>query len=188
MTTQAAVSGNPYKNNGGTVIKGGNATTTTGSPFTSNKSLIDMAVVTPYGSQIALSSGSTGSSGNVGTFKSLTSGTFAYRMVAGRYIMKRATAFVNGSASTFLTSGASESAERTMNPAVLETGRTLGSGATASFDVFTGTLTKGGNYGGSMSWGTDNEARPTNAVPGELAYKTSAKLPVADEYAPKYAP
>ena len=194
MTTvyQAAISGNAYKNNGGTVKKAGSADTVNG-PITKSRTLMDDAVTTSYGSKVVLSSGSTGSSGNLGTASAFTN--FAYKMLPGYYIMKKNTQFVNGSANTLLTSCASSSAENTRNPAYLESTRTLGSGVTSSFNPFTGVFTKGGNAGGLTTFinpiggGTaaDSAARPTNAVPGELAYKTGAPLPVADEYAPKTA-
>ena len=194
MSTQAAVSGQATKNRGGTIKKAGSANTTTG-PITKSRTLMDDAVTTNYGAKVALSSGAAYSSGNVGTFAALTSGTFAYNMVAGRYIMKKRTHYVNGTASTLLTSCASSSAENAKNPAVLETSRTLGSGVTTSFDVITGTLTKGGNYGGLSTYHNinsetyvDSGARPTNAIPGEIAYKTGAKLPIADDYQPRTAP
>ena len=189
MSTQAAISGNPYKNNGGTVIKGGSVTTTVGNPFTKSRTLMDNAVTTGYGAQVSLSSGSTGSSGNVGTFKALTSGTFGYNMVAGRYVMKRSCGYINGTANTLLLSGASDSAERHLNPALITTAVPYGSGATASYNLLTGVFTKGGGAGNRYSFaGTaplDDAARPTYAVPGELTYKTGAKLPVQDEYKPK---
>lgn len=181
MSTQAAVSGNATKNNGGTVKKAGNANTTTG-PITSTRSLMDDARTTQYGSKVVLSSGSTGSSGNVGTFNALTN--FAYQMVAGRYIMKRNTSYVNGSSSTFLNSGAADAGFRRPIPK-LETTRQLGSGWLTSWSYETGAITKGSNAGNASSFGNDDAARPSDATPGELSYKTGAKLPVQDEYAPR---
>jgi hypothetical protein len=186
MSTQAAVSGQPYKNNGGVMKKAGSANTAIGNPITKSRTLMDDAVTTPYGAKVVLSSGSTGSSGNVGTFKSLTN--FAQQMLPGHYIMKKRTFFVNGSANSYLTSCASESSERMRAIPYLESTRTYGSGVSTSFNPFTGQLTKGGNAGGLASFGNDHAARPTDAIPGELVYKTGAKLPVQNDYAPKYAP
>jgi hypothetical protein len=182
MSTQAVTSG-AARNNGGTVKKAGNANTTTG-PITVSRTLIDDAIRNRYGARVALSSGSTGSSGNVGTFNAIT--TFAYDMVAGRYIMKKATPFVNGVASTLLTTGASDfSGGPKGNPPLLETARALGSGYLTSWDYETGAITKGANAGGTMSFGNDHAARPSDATPGELQYKTGAKLPVEDDYQPR---
>ena len=182
MAQQAAVSGQPYTNNGGTVKK---ATATSG-PITSVRTLLDDAVTTPYGSKVALSSGVAASSGNLGTFSAMT--TFAYKQVAGQYLIKKSNSYVNGVAHTLLNSCASSSSERMRAIPFLESARVYGSGVNTSWNYETGAITKDVNAGQSVSFGTDAEARPTNAVPGELAYKTGAKLPVADEYKPKTAP
>jgi len=187
MSTQAAVTGNAYKNKGGTIKKAGNANTTTG-PITSSRSLMDDATRTGYGPAIALSSGSTGSSGNVGTASAFTN--FAYNMVAGRYIMKKNTSHINGSASTLLTSCAADVGIRRSIPK-LETTRALGSGYLTSWDYETGAITKGANAGQSTEFkqngGTlsDTAATPTDAIPGELSYKTGAALPTDDDYKPR---
>lgn len=185
MSVTTAVSGNPYKNNGATMKKAGNANTTTG-PITVSRTLRDDATTSPYGAKIALSSGSTGSSGNVGTAKALTSGSFAYPNTAGEYIMRKRTRYVNGSGNTLLTSCASDVGIRRSIPK-LETTRAMGSGYLTSWDYETGAITKGANAGAEVSFGSDGAARPTNAVPGELAYKTGAKLPVEDDYKPRTA-
>ena len=182
MSTQAVTSGSAV-NNGGTIKKAGNANTTTG-PITATRTLMEDAVRTTYGAQVKLSSGSTGSSGNLGTANAFTN--FAYQMVPGRYIMKKSTGYVNGSANTLLTSCAADVGIRRAIPK-LETTRAMGSGYLTSWDYETGAITKGANAGGVTSFGSDNAASPTDAVPGELAYKTGAKLPVADEYKPKTA-
>jgi len=183
MSTQKAVTANDIKNNGGTMKKAGNANTTTG-PITSVRTLRDDAVKSPYGAKVALSSGSAGSSGNVGTHNAFTN--FAYQNVAGEYIMRKRTRYVNGSANTLLTSCASDVGIRRAIPR-LETTRAMGSGYLTSWDYVTGVITKGANAGGVTSFGTDEAARPTDAIPGELAYKTGAKLPVEDDYKPRTA-
>ena len=130
MSVQAAVTGQPYKNNGGVMKKAGSADTSAGQPITKSRTIMDDAVTTPYGSKVVLSSGSTGSSGNIGTFNAKT--TFAYKMVPGRYIMKKRTAYVNGVANDYLTSGASESSERMRAIPFIESARSLGSGVSTS--------------------------------------------------------
>ena len=183
MSTQAVTSGSP-RNNGGTMKKAGN--TLAGSPITATRTLMDDASPggLSYGTKVVLSSGSTGSSGNVGTANAITN--FAYQMVAGRYIMKKNTAYVNGTASTLLTSCASDvGGGGPVNPAYLETTRALGSGAITSWDYETGAITKGANAGAVVSFGADHAARETDAEPGELQYKTGAKLPVEDDYKPR---
>jgi hypothetical protein len=190
---QAAVSGQPTKNKGGTVKKAGAANTTTG-PITKTRTLMQDAVTTPYGTNVALSSGAAYSSGNLGTFNAKT--TFAYQQAKGSYLMKRYTQKVNGVADTYLTSGASSSSERMRAIPSLEAARSLGSGVSTSWDYETGAITKGTGAGESRSFvnpigggaSLDSAARPTNAVPGELTYKTGAKLPVNNDYKPKTAP
>lgn len=183
---QKAVSGNNYHNDGSTIVKAGNIAST--SRVTQNFTLLEStANPLSYGAKVSLSSGTAKSSGNLGTFNAKT--TFAYKEVAGRYIVKKYTNYVNGVADTSMNSCAANYRGRARKPIpYLETTRTLGSGVTASFNPFTGTLTKGGNAGGSASFGQDHAARPTNATPGELQYKTGAVLPKQDDYKPKYSP
>lgn len=179
MATQAAITGNAYKNNGGVMKKAGNANTTTG-PITRSRTLMDDATAITYGSQVKQSS-------TVGTFSAMT--TFAYQMVAGRYIMKKNTPYVNGVANTLLTSCASD-VSQSRNPAVLERTRVLGSGYLTSWDYETGAITKGANAGQTTSFRSDHAANPTNARPGELVYKTGSPTPTdwQDDYKPRTNP
>jgi hypothetical protein len=93
-------------------------------------------------------------------------------------------------------SGASDSSGRMRPIPYLETARSLGSGVSTSWNYATGAITKGAGAGESRAFinpvggGTcsDSAARPTNAVPGELTYKTGAKLAKADDYKPKVSP
>lgn len=178
MSTQSAISGNATKNNGGVVKKGGKVDTS--GPITKVRTLMDDAVITSYGAKVALSSGSTGSSGNLGTYNSMTN--FAYNMVAGRYIMKKSHSYTNGSSDSTLNTGASDFGHV---PAAIESTRVYGSGVDQSFDIYTGSLTKGDSAGRTASFGTDEAFDPSDAVPGELAYKTGALEPVQDEYKPR---
>lgn len=180
MATQAVTSGAAV-NNGGTIKKAGNANTTTG-PITQSRTLLDDAFTTGYGAKVVLSSGSAGSSGNVGTASAFTN--FAQPMTEGVYLMRKYTTSINGGAVTdFLTSCASDVGIRRSIPKK-ETARQLGSGYLTSWDYETGAITKGSNAGLTTSFGNDDAARPTADVPGELTYKTGAKLPVQDEYKP----
>lgn len=178
MSTQAVTSGASV-NNGGTVKKAGNVDTT--GPITTSRTLMDDAVVTPYGAKVS-EAVSPSSSGNIGTFSAMTN--FAYEMQAGRYIMKKHSQYVNGIANDILEScgGASKHARAIPK---LETTRALGSGHLTTWDYETGAISKGANAGSEVDFGNDHAARPTNAVPGELAYKTGAKLPIEDEYKPR---
>ncbi len=185
MAQQAAVSGQPYKNDGATVKKAGAASTTTG-PITKSRTLMDDAITTPYGTKVSLSSGAAYSSGNLGTFNAKTN--FSYNRPKGQYLFKKGAQNVNGTANVFTISCASSSSERMRAIPYMESARSLGSGVSTSWDYETGAITKGTGAGESRSFGTDAEAHPSNALPGELAYKTGAKLPVTDEYYPKTAP
>lgn len=184
---QAAVSGQPYKNDGGTVKKAGAANTTTG-PITKTRTLRDDALTTPYGQKVALSSGEAYSSGNLGTFNAKT--TFAYQQAKGQYLMKKYTQKVNGVADTYLSTCASSSSERMRAIPYLEAARSLGSGVSTSWNYETGAITKGNGAGESRSFGQDHAARPTNAVPGELVYKTASQTYTdwQADYKPKTAP
>jgi hypothetical protein len=184
---QAAVTGQPIKNKGGTVKKAGSANTTTG-PITSSRTLMQDAITTSYGAKITLSSGEAHSSGNLGTFNAKT--TFAYQQVKGQYLMKKYTSRVNGVADSLMSSCASSSSERMRSIPFLETARSLGSGVSTSWNYETGAITKGDGAGESRSFGTDHAARPTNAVPGELTYKTASQTYTywQDDYQPKTAP
>jgi hypothetical protein len=185
MSQQAAVSGNVTKNKGGTVLKAGNIASN--SPITNNFTILEsVAKTSSYGSKVVLSSGSTGSSGNIGTASAMT--TFAYKQVPGRYIIRKDCDYVNGVANTTLNSCASSSSERMRAIPYIESARSLGSGVSTTWNYETGAITKGDGAGESRSFGADYAARPTNAVPGELTYKTGAKLAKADDYKPKVSP
>jgi len=189
MSTQAVTSG-AAKNNGGVIKKAGNATTTAGSPVTVTRTLMQDAMRTQYGAAVSLSSGSAGSSGNVGTANAIT--TFAYRQVAGQYIMKKNHAFINGVANTLLNSCAGDfvGGGHGSISGRTERERALGSGYLTSWDYETGAITKGANAGGLISFGQDHAARPSNATPGELVYKTGSQTPTdwQDDYKPRTNP
>ncbi len=187
MAQQAAVSGQPYKNDGATVKKAGAASTTTG-PITKSRTLMDDAITTPYGTKVSLSSGTAYSSGNLGTFNAKTN--FAYKQGAREFLVKKGAQNVNGTANVFTSSCASSSSERMRAIPYLETARSLGSGVSTSWDYETGAITKGTGAGESRSFGTDHAARPTNSVPGELVYKTASQTysDWQDDYKPKTAP
>lgn len=182
---QAAVSGNSYKNNGGTVKKAGNYSSTTG-PITASRTLMDDAIITQYGSKVQLSSGTAYSSGNLGTASAMT--TFAYPNQAEKFIMKKVTTEVNGVSNTFLQSCAAGIAGQGRNPASLTVIRVLGSGVGTTWDYETGAITKSASAGTTSNLGSDYAAGSGITVPGYLAYKTGAFLPVRDSYEPRTSP
>jgi len=199
MATQAAVTGNATKNAGGTVLKAG--AISSNSPITNNFTILESVAKTPsYGSKVTLSSGTAYSSGNLGTFNAYS--TFAYKQTTGtgRWIMPKVCSFVNGvaipAAMRGWANGASSSSEKMRSIPYIESARSLGSGVSTSWDAETGAITKGAGAGESRAFinpiggGTcsDSAARPTNAVPGELTYKTGKKLAVSDDYKPRTSP
>ena len=184
MATQTATGAGSTRNNGGTIVAAGNVNTTSG-PVKVDLSLLEQAVDDDkYGSKVVLSSGTAGSSGNLGTAEPVSAGTFAYTQVAGAYVMRRQSTTIGGVANTTLNTGASDYGTR-QNPLVLETTRTYGSGVTQSWNYVTGAITKGGNSGGTADFGTDEAARPTNAIPGELVYMQGALVPNQADYKPR---
>ena len=184
MATQTATGSGPTRNNGGTIVAAGNVNTTSG-PVKVDLSLQEQAVQDDeYGSKVVLSSGTSGSSGNLGTYTPVSAGTFAYQQVAGTYLMRRQSTTIGGVANTTLNSGASDYGTR-KNPLLLETTRTYGSGVTQSWNYVTGAITKGGNAGGLASFSNDHAARPTAAIPGELVYMYGAIVPQQADYKPR---
>jgi hypothetical protein len=118
--------------------------------------------------------------------------TFNYKQKPGEYLMIKEANFVNGVAIPAgmkgWASGASDSSGRMRPIPYIEAARSMGSGVSTTWDYETGAITKGAGAGESRSFSTDHAARPTNAIPGELTYKTGAKLAKADDYKPKTAP
>jgi hypothetical protein len=97
----------------------------------------------------------------------------------------RYTTTLAGSANTFLRSGASDSSDTTIHRIEsIRTRRFTTAIRNGTYNVYTNTFST--PVSGSLdSFGTDDASRPTLAVPGELTYKTGAKIPVNDEYAKK---
>lgn len=179
MAVQRAVSGNPYKNNGGVVVKAGNVSSD--SPVSRLTILSNSQYDGSYGAKITLAGGTAGQSGHLGTFNPKS--TFAYRMVEGEFIVhgKGVTRKINGAASNAIASGAADTGGR--RPiAFKENTRRLN---ITSWNAVTGAATKGANAGALSSFGTDDAARPTDAVPGEICYKTGKLNPVQDEFKPR---
>lgn len=97
----------------------------------------------------------------------------------------RYTTTLAGSPNTFLRSGASDSSDTTIHRIEsIQTRRFTTAIRNGTYNVYTNTFST--PVSGSLdSFGTDDASRPTLAVPGELTYKTGAKVPVNDEYAKK---
>lgn len=176
---QKAISANRYKNDGATVVKAGAASTSSvHSPVSNVRTLRDNALFDGYGSVVSLAVSPT-SSGTIGTWNSMT--TFSKRATTGQYLGIKLTSTINGVANSTLKMGAADfGTKRTPSP--LTTCRRLDED---SWNAVTGDVTKGGQQGALSSFGADHAASPTNAIPGELVYKTGALIPVQNDYAPK---
>lgn len=175
------ISGNAQKNNGTTVLQGGNAVTTGRLPnVTSVLTPQTNAYRTTYGSHNFLPV-SPVSSSNLGTTKILSTGNFG-KMVSGQYIVRGFPTTLAGSVSSnLLRSGASDFGVR--RPiARLESTRVIG---ITSWDYATGAPTYSGSRGALESFSNDNAARPTFAVPGKLVFFTGKPVPSATNYSAK---
>lgn len=181
MSTQKAISGNPQRNNGGTVVKAGNITSN--GPITSQRTLMNNAMEDGYGSKVILAVSPT-SSGTLGTFNGKT--IFANPVANGVYHGVKLTSVINGSTdgAYAISAGAADAGNRRYPTPITSTRRL----DETSWDYVTGDVTKGGNAGAVSSFGADHAATPTNAIPGELTYKTGALIPVNDDYKPRTNP
>ena len=176
MAQTVAKSGQPIRNNGAVVPRGG--AITTGSPVTSAPDTLTQGYQSKgVGGTTPLSK--TGA--NIGTQKAVSAGTFARNMFAGQFVMTRY-GFVGGSASTFLNSGAADFGRRAIH--VKENRRSY---HITSWNYVTGAATKAGDTNDDFL--TDHAARPTRAIPGEFVYTDhgmaksgSLAVPLQDDY------
>lgn len=160
------------KNNSGVVVYGGNTTRT------------DFAVKNSTGDNNTRVNGTGPKITNgSGLNKALSAGTFAV-MTAGLYVIRKITTTLAGVANTSILSGASDFGHR-LPIAFKESQRTTFlsglSWAANPGKLPTYTLTKSNL---NTSYGNDNAARPTLAIPGELTYIVG-KTPINDDYKAK---
>lgn len=118
------------------------------------------------------------------TDKALSAGTFAYNNEDP--IAKRVTTSLATVSNTVLRSGALvPSLIRSINKResfkVVRTATAIRAGY---WNIYSGTWSTPPTST-TESPGTDNAANPTRSVPGELVYRTGAKLPVRDDYKSK---
>jgi len=195
VTTQAVTSGDP-RDNGATVVYGGNI---------DNSNTVTNA---PGFEHIGFRSGisgtspkeSTGTKWTSGVQAANSSGTFAYVMEAGKFIGKRLSTEIGGVSNDVLQSGGGTQGPRS-SIHWTDSAVQLGEWATTSIDYFTGTITKGNNDGnsytfidpatGSATTG-DSAATPTRAIPGKLvvtdsglAHSGDLAVPLQTTYQPK---
>lgn len=186
MGIQAAVAGQPRKNDGGAVLKAGTGSSMSTYPFTNRTTLLNSVAVIPrYGAKL-LKAVSPTSSGNIGTFLPITGGTFNYQPGKGQgWLIRGYSSSINGGT---ITSSALKFGSRvdvyTKNPLSLTTTRRY---HITSWNAVTGRATKGVNAGAVSSFGTDHSIG-TDAVPGRLAYLQGAITVKQDTYKPRTNP
>lgn len=180
MATQAAISGNAVKNDGGTLLHAG-------AVASSRFANMTLATTTDnsesYGSKV-FEAVSPNSSGNVGTFRPLNAGVFG-QMEVGQYVAKVLGTRIAQTDNTFLRSGAAETSSRTS----LHYARGNRQYDITDWSYTTGAATKGGNEGTLFTYvnpvggaSVTHEPLPTDAVPGELVYMVTGKTPDQDDY------
>lgn len=179
MSTQAVISGNATKNDGGTLLHAGNVAS---SRF-ANLSLATNIHEAEYGSKVH-EAVSPNSSGNVGTFRPLTAGVFG-KMETGQYVAKVIGTRIAQTDNTFLRSCAAETSDRTS----LHYARGNRRYDISDWSYTTGAATKGGSQGDLFTYvdpvGGGSQAFepfPTDLVPGELVYMVTGKTPDQDDY------
>ena len=160
------ISGNPVKTDTGTLLRAGNASPS----LVNDLSLIENLDAQPkYGSKPALAV-SPNSSGNIGTAKIISGGTFV-NLEEGRYVAKLINHSIAGTASTFLKSGAADTGLRRPVHKFYGYQRL----AITSFNAVTGDATFGANNGvtvlasgidGTLGKNADHAYGP----PGELTF------------------
>lgn len=179
---QKVIPANTVKNRGGTVVWGGNAVTTASftGPAVTNVPGTDVTARNsgPHANLVPKPQSGADIAAGVdtsGTFQPIAAGDFA-SMVAGDYIMRGYSNYIAGVANTLLKSPANLGA---IHPSIhLEESRRYTK--IQSWDYATGVATKGLPL--DWSFGTDAEAHPTAALPGELAYMVTGAVPTTDEY------
>lgn len=164
----SAVTATSTKNKGGAVKNAGTST------------LVDNVTL---GDQNVGVSGSTVIDGS-DTDKALSAGTFKYDNQ--RPVSKRVTTSLATVSNTFLRSGALVPGHlRLLHKRESYKVNKIATAIRAGYwNIYTGTWTTPPTAT-TESPGTDEAATPTRSVPGELVYKTGAKVPVQDNYKAK---
>ena len=179
MATTTAVSGQPKRNDGGTVVF---ANAATGSRITNSPDYTETAGAKPVqGSKVpGPETNATIAAGtdSKGTFAPISGGAFG-KQETGKYVIRSAqtrlaqTAYANG-----VFAGADWGNARFPQPK--ESHRTI---HISDWSYITGAATVAGNT--NDSFGTDEAARPTRSVPGELVYLATGNTPTQADYEAK---
>jgi hypothetical protein len=179
-----AVSNQPYRNSGGTILKGGSGN----SEFDSISELSNAAGTKSYGTQPHLAVSPT-ASGNVGTRLAKSGGIFAKKMSEGEFIAMVMGTAINGTASNLLKMpGADYSQRKDVNKWQGYERLHI-----TSWNAVTGAASKGGEAGTKVNpsgiGNTTNvdQSYGTDAIPGEFVYLTTV-LPTQVDQAARTSP
>ena len=193
------------KNNGATVLHGGNVDTT--GPISRDLSLSETTDGNSIGTSVSkgIEVGGSGASttDRRGITKAVYAGTIAYTPTSNQWLMVggNVTTTLGNRANTVLVGGNTDfDGQATVRDNIHQRlfSYALGSG-NGTFDVYaipstenTPGYTKGGDAGSKRFYGapsgagdvtaTDDAANPTAAVPGELTYMDGSASPITDEY------
>lgn len=180
MATTKPVSGSVQKNDGATILHAGNIAS---SRFTNLSLATTNAGDEQYGSKV-VEAVSPAESSNIGTLRPLSGGAFA-QMETGEYLIRSYSTRIAQTTNNILLGGASDTNSRR----ALHFAKGNYRYDISAWDYVTGAATKGGNAGDLFTYfdpqnntSIAQEPEPTDAVPGELAYKEPKYLPVQDNY------
>lgn len=190
MATTSAVSGQPVKNNGATVLQAGNID----SKNVTNSLLISKNASTARNGSYAVES----ATANIGTTKAISGGKFSNLMRAGQFIVKTLTGQSIAGVSLPGVGVLSTSGPVNSVPPVHRWSRYYRLDIT-SWNYVTGAATFGGGSGDpvypsavdgtSVNAGNasriDKAANTSMAVPGQLVYMTKGVLATVDSYEPR---
>lgn len=184
---QRVIAANAFKNNGGTVVMGGNADTTgttVNGPNASNVPFQDVVTRTsgtPHGSKVQnpqTDAEIAAGTDTAATYKPLSAGVFAGQSTTS-WLMRGAGAMdtLAGVANTILNCPA---AQRGRKHSIHrnESRRTI---QISSWDYASGAATI--SSVSNDSFGQDHAARPTQDIPGEMVYLVSGNVPTQHDYA-----
>lgn len=178
-----AISANPTKDNGATILNAGAANVAGGygvHAVTNNLTVMQTAFNPGQYSSIVPSHTATSN-----TNKSVSGGTFA-TMVKGQYVLRamNATSSLAGVANSVLNSPSSDYGRESIHYQKVQRYANLHTFSwTANRDnspTYTATYDTG-----TTAEQTDNAAHPTRALPGQLVYRNGSPLPIQDTYKPK---
>jgi hypothetical protein len=190
MAITSAVSGQPTKNNGATILQAGNID---GKNVT-NSLLVSQNASTARNGSYAVES----ATANLGTIKAISGGRFANLMRAGQFIVKTLTGQSIAGVSLPGVGVISTSGPVNTPPALHRWSRYFRLDIT-SWNYLTGAATFGGGSGNAVflaavdgtevnsanSQTIDKAANTSMAVPGNLVYLTTGLLATVDSYEPR---